>query len=363
MKYKHGFKLGATLTATLFALKNFSQITFASMGSSGGGGSGSSGSGGSGGSGSGGSGGSGGFTGGGSVSGNSGARSTGSGYMPFYWTVNNGGGKITINYQALGFAIIGTCIYLLLLKRSDDKNNRQVGIWAYILPALAFMWCAGDLFTMLFFGYFITRVRESVLNFARGNYRNNNYDLRTPNLTLYQFQHLLHNNNIQLKNGEPDLASQYKATYINAQELYSSLIRKYIAGQHSTLALRQYLVYHYYKAMHDEIINKAEQQTVDDVEISKIVIDSYAEYGHLVICKFKVTGKDNEAQINANFDSSFMRQNWVDYVIFDSRGKIVNIIYGGHFHLNGIDYNHQADLAGKTEEHDLRDDEHNMFDN
>ena len=130
MKYKHNFKLGATLTATLFALKNFSQITFASMGSSGGGSSGSSGSGGSGG-----------FTGGSSISGNSGARSTGSGYMPFYWTVNNGGGKITINYQALGFAIIGTCIYLLLLKRSDDENNRQVGIWAYILPALAFMWC------------------------------------------------------------------------------------------------------------------------------------------------------------------------------------------------------------------------------
>ena len=363
MKYKHGFKLGAALTAALFALKNFSQITFASMGSSGGGGSGSSGSGGSGGSGSGGSGGSGGFTGGGSVSGNSGARSTGSGYMPFYWTVNNGGVKITINYQALGFAIIGTCIYLLLLKRSDDENNRQVGIWAYILPALAFMWCVDDSFTALFFGYFITRVRESVLNFVHSNYRNNNYDLRTPNLTLYQFQHLLRNNDIQLKDGEPNLAGQYKATYINAQELYSSLIRKYIAGQHSTLALKQYLVYRYYKAMHDEIINKAEQQTVDDVEISKIVIDSYAEYGHLVICKFKVTGNDNEAQINANFDSSFKRQNWVDYVIFDSHGKIVNIIYGGHFHLNGIDYNHQADLAGKTEEHDLRDDEHNMFDN
>ena len=59
-------------------------------------------------------------------------------------------------------------------------------------------------------------------------------------------------------------------------------------------------------------------------------------------------GHDDEVAYTDNFDDSFKREKWSDYVIFrrmhDGNWKIANIIYGEHFHLDGQDLNYQKGL-------------------
>lgn len=150
--------------------------------------------------------------------------------------------------------------------------------------------------------------------------------------------------------------------YAKAQYLYGNLIRQYVAGNHNLSSLKEYLAGPFYRNMVKEIKLKASQQTIDDVIVNKTVINRWAKCDDLTLIQITAYGNDSENQANSNFDSSFSRKTWTDYVVFDQDLKIVNLIYGEHFHLNGQDFNNDPGLSkGKYEEHDLRDHEHDMF--
>lgn len=188
----------------------------------------------------------------------------------------------------------------------------------------------------------------------------NGKTLLTMNLTIAQFKAILKRDNIQLTDEQPENEADLLIAYQRAEYLYGSLIRQYITGNHDTRSLRKYTCKSFYEAMINEIKLKASQQTIDDVVVNKAKILKYGKYRNLQIVKIEAIGSDNETQANANFDSSFKQEKWVDYVIYKN-GKIANIVYGEHFHINGQDINHQKGLGGKYEENDLRDDEHDMF--
>lgn len=188
----------------------------------------------------------------------------------------------------------------------------------------------------------------------------NGKTLLTMNLTIAQFKAILKRDNIQLTDEQPENEADLLIAYKHAEYLYGSLIRQYITSNHDTRSLRKYTCESFYEAMVDEIKLKASQQTIDDVVVNKAKILKYGKYRNLQIVKIEAIGSDNETQANANFDSSFKQEKWIDYVIYKN-GKIANIIYGEHFHINGQDINHQKGLGGRYEENDLRDDEHDMF--
>lgn len=74
-------------------------------------------------------------------------------------------------------------------------------------------------------------------------------------------------------------------------------------------------------------------------------------------CLINWKGQDKEVQFNKDFSDSFTRTEWSDYVLFGKTPtgqiKIVNLIYGEHFHLNGVDFNHQQGISGSYKERKL----------
>lgn len=356
-------KLGASLALLLCTLKDFSQVTFASMGSTGGGSSGSSGSGG-------------GFSSGGD---GGDSFSSGSGSDSYYHNYDDNSNSsigmlpIFVNGQLnlmnldidliVSFVVTFIC-YLLLNKSNPDlsfgKRNLFLGfifVCGVINPVLG-------AFMFLFFYRTVTgKSNNDDLQNAPNTKLTQREYLLEQNMTIQRFRQVLRKFKLSLTKQDESKEDDLTETYSKAQYLYGQLIRQYISGNHDTRALREYLAPEFYNNMVSEIKRKADSQTIDDVVIDKAEITRSCHTGDFIIVELHVTGKDNEAQANANFDSSFKRQAWTDYVIFEQYGdkyKIANIVYGEHFHLNGKDYNNQS-LGGKYDEHDLRDHEHDMF--
>lgn len=188
--------------------------------------------------------------------------------------------------------------------------------------------------------------------------------LLAQNMTIAHFEHLLGRLHLYMALTDPEKDySSYIGAYADAEYLYGQLIRQYITGNHDTSSLRRYLGGKFYNNMVREIRLKARHQTADDVIVSHAAVREICYYENYIILKIEAYGIDNEYQINAGFKSSFKQEHWADYVIFDDNFKIVNIVYGEHFHLNGIDFNHQEGLivtTGYTEE-DLRKEENDLF--
>lgn len=188
--------------------------------------------------------------------------------------------------------------------------------------------------------------------------------LLAQNMTIAHFEHLLGRLHLYMALTDPEKDySSYIGAYADAEYLYGQLIRQYITGNHDTSSLRRYLGSKFYNNMVREIRLKARHQTADDVIVSHAAVREICYYENYIILKIEAYGIDNEYQINAGFKSSFKQEHWADYVIFDDSFEIVNIVYGEHFHLNGIDFNHQEGLivtTGYTEE-DLRKEENDLF--
>lgn len=162
----------------------------------------------------------------------------------------------------------------------------------------------------------------------------------------------------------PKNADQLIDTYEQAEYLYGSTIRQFLAGDTEARQLKKYLATDFYQTMKDEIKLKAAAQTLDDVTISTCrVIEAY-QIKDLTMLKLEATGVDNEYQANSNFDTSFKQEKWQDYVVYNKIGKIVNIIYGEHFHLNGTDFNQSSASTNQNyKERNLTDHEHDLFKN
>ena len=132
--------------------------------------------------------------------------------------------------------------------------------------------------------------------------------------------------------------------------------------------LRQYLANNFYQTMTTEMRLKASEGEADNTVIDKAEIVELTKTDvdgkKVIIAKIHAIGRDDEVQYNHDFDDSYKQTAWTDFVIFDTTfkpHKIANIIYGGHFHLNGQDFNNQETLDGDYEEHDYRNDEHDIF--
>lgn len=153
---------------------------------------------------------------------------------------------------------------------------------------------------------------------------------------------------VENKNNELD--DSFTETYVQAQYLYSQLLReKYVNRHHSLHLLRKYLDKYFYKAMVKEIKLKISQGTIDDTVVNNIEVVKYAKLDeNLIITQLNVNGQDKEVQFNEGFEDSFARDTWSDYVIFgktkSGQYKIISLVYGEHFHLNGRDYNRQRNL-------------------
>lgn len=241
--------------------------------------------------------------------------------------------------------------YLIVPDTPHEKmlDARFIGIIVFITALYSYMLLILLIF-LLIYDAFSDKSGPSIIS-----------NVTTPNLTLDDFKGIMSAKHINWSVTMYDYP-EYIKTYADAEYLYGSLIRQYITGNHDLSDLRKYLAGKFLVAMQNEIKLKASQQTIDDVIVSRAKILQIAKYKNYTIVKLEAYGIDNETQANANFDLSFKQEHWIDIVVFDQNDKIVNIVYGEHFHLNGQDFNHQKGLVdtGYTEQ-DLRDNEHDMF--
>ena len=145
--------------------------------------------------------------------------------------------------------------------------------------------------------------------------------------------------------------TEFSEVYIKAQYLYSQDLReRYVNKYYSLRNLLEYLDSFYYRVMKREIKLKVSKSTIDDTIVSKASIVSIAKLDdNIWITRIDAVGKDKEVQFNKDFNDSFTRSKWSDYVIFgrDRKGKIkiINLVYGEHFHLDGKDFNEQKSLG------------------
>ena len=183
-----------------------------------------------------------------------------------------------------------------------------------------------------------------------------------PNMKIKDFKQGLKRAKIRLENDAVDeqLAQILVETYAWAQFVYGQSIRRCFADSSNYLdQLKSQLGRVFLSTMHDEIIAKASNEIIDDVLVSHgRVVSAQKISPDLIIAKVQVSGSDSEVNVLSDFNSSFKRQQWTDYVVFGReqgsvQWKIYNIVYGAHFHLNGEDFNHQQslDASGYTEEH------------
>lgn len=178
------------------------------------------------------------------------------------------------------------------------------------------------------------------------------YDLMWPNMDLKWFLRVMQKTGVQMKVvADKDKYSEFGEVYIRAQYLYSQDAReKYVNPKYSLRNLLEYLDPNYYHAMKAEINLKVKEATIDDTVVSRADIVEIAKLGkNIWLTRVDAKGKDREVQFDKNFEDSFTRSKWSDYVIFgkDREGKIkiINLVYGEHFHLNGKDFNHQKSLG------------------
>ncbi|MBB1069671.1 hypothetical protein H5S40_05845 [Limosilactobacillus sp. RRLNB_1_1] len=185
-----------------------------------------------------------------------------------------------------------------------------------------------------------------------------------PNMTISRFKNSLEEHQINLAYAhqlDDELVQNLIDTYAKAQFTYGQSIRRCFTGNHDYLnILKQQLGYTFLKTMQVEIKNKAAEGIIDDVMVNRGKMLAAKQVStNVIIAKVQAFGLDNEVNVLSQFNSSFKRQQWTDYVVFgreaeNGKWKIYNIVYGAHFHLNGKDYNKQSSLdKGKIIEQHL----------
>lgn len=246
-----------------------------------------------------------GSTGGGSTGGGGGSSSSG----------GDGTGSITGNYLIL---LITIAVGLLVNIVKDASS------WIHLHRDIEAMGCHGH----------DAKILRQILK---------------PNMTIAEFE--------QAVNGLPKGrvpahdTRQLIKLYGQAQFAYGNAIRRLYTGQKDYLSdLQGSMGSVFLKTVAKEIRLKASKGIVDDTIISHGKIMEAMRVGdNVVVAKVKAIGLDREVNSEQDFDASFERQSWEDYVVFakdkqTKAWKIYNLIYGEHFHLNGVDYNGQASL-------------------
>ena len=307
---------------------------FASMGSSGGGGGGSAGGGGS--------------TGGGTHGGGNGA----------YYSVDLG----PISYHpfsfingvfAMVFSLMFTQLVVNALKLKDNEENhyfRKVFIILFVVD-----WFVPFLGVLIIFGASIcgaTVKRNVPIPDVDPSVKYNDPQLfLTPNITYHDLQHWMLVNKLSFDEQGNINEQTMINNYVNAQDLYEDLLKQSLNRPFvNKRPLLKYLGFTYYRAMCEEIRLKKRKHTYDEIRIEHIKLGSWMIHHGYRVAQLYVYGKDKERQANHNDRVSFERDNWIDCVVYDENYRIVNIIYGDHFHLDGTDFNDVGDTAEHTVE-------------
>ena len=141
-----------------------------------------------------------------------------------------------------------------------------------------------------------------------------------PNMKIKDFKQGLKRAKIRLENDAVDdqLAQILVETYAWAQFVYGQSIRRCFADSSNYLdQLKSQLGRVFLSTMHDEIIAKASNEIIDDVLVSHgRVVSAQKISPDLIIAKVQVSGSDSEVNVLSDFNSSFKRQQWTDYVVF-----------------------------------------------
>lgn len=188
---------------------------------------------------------------------------------------------------------------------------------------------------------------------ARENYARDNYhcedtpygsvsydpipgcDIRTFDLSGSEFVKVLDRFGIDLdvvdKNNQDNYLTYIKA-YAHAYYLYSQLIRQRINREHVSTKLKQYLNRKFFNYINYKTKSNAHKQLIDDYAVTKLRVLQAAEYRSHTILKIKAYGY--HTQDPENIDLNLTSDCWLDYVVFDKHGKIINIVRDQYFTLN-----------------------------
>lgn len=189
----------------------------------------------------------------------------------------------------------------------------------------------------------IRRVREDLNEIGCPN---RDRWILTPNMTIADFE--LRYNKLSGIKSEPDEEAMINL-YARAQFAYGDAIRRHYAGQENYMSdLDGYLGHTFLSTMKDEIELKAKKGIIDDVIVSHGKIEDYKFITpDILLAKVHARGTDREVNSEEDFDASYERQEWEDYVVFGrcfGTWRIYNLVYGDHFHLDGKNFNDQASL-------------------
>lgn len=160
-------------------------------------------------------------------------------------------------------------------------------------------------------------------------------DIRTFDLSGSEFVKVLDRFGINLdvvdKNNQDDYLAYIKI-YADTYYLYSQLIRQRLNHEHTSTKLKHYLNRKFFSYINYKTKLNAHKQSIDDYIVTKLRVLQAAEYRSHTILKIKAYGY--HTQDPENIDLNLTSDCWLDYVVFDKHGKIINIVRDQYFTLN-----------------------------
>ena len=160
-------------------------------------------------------------------------------------------------------------------------------------------------------------------------------DIRTFGLSGSEFVKVLDRFGIVLdivdKNKQDNYLTYIKA-YADVYYLYSHLIRQRINREHVSTKLKHYLNRKFFNWINYKTKSHAHKQLIDDYIVTRLRVLQAAEYRSHTILKIKAYGY--HTQDPENIDLNLTSDCWLDYVVFDKHGKIINIVRDQYFTLN-----------------------------
>lgn len=214
-----------------------------------------------------------------------------------------------------------------------------IGLYSYTLTAV---FCTFVLFTR---DPSYDRMQTIITreNYAQDNYRfiSISYDpipgcdIRTLDLSGSEFVKVLDHFGIDLdvvdKNNQDNYLAYIKA-YADTYYFYSQLIRQRINREHTSNYLKQYLNRKFFNYINYKTKSNAHKQLIDDYTVTRLQVLQAANYRSHTILKIKAY--DYHTQDPENIDLNLTNDCWLDYVVFDKHGKIINIVRDQYFALN-----------------------------
>lgn len=250
---------------------------------------------------------------------------------------------------ALALVVAFFIPYLFLDKEKEEtKRHFFIGNALVLVPFSIWQPSVSDviLFALLF----------GVCLFASSAQSNDsNYSWTTINITVGQLKNWLKQHDMELSSQHLYNGDVMLHRYAQAELLYSDLVNTKHKHPVKERQLMQYLGNNYYNNEIREIDAKRKAGTYDEIKIRRVELRGWVKTEKYTLVKLYVFGSDKERQRQYSQRVSFESDNWIDYVLFNNYdGKIENIIYGDHFHLNGTDYNDAPDTAERTVERNFK---------